>query len=227
MSNQDSEEGIDLDSMSYTIHDIQDDSRTDELSSPQLTACSSTSNSPPTSLRSSKSINVQRKSISSAHGQPTVKTPPSTWFKPKMKRIKINDDNSDKRKPDSKLVSFVKGAFTAFGNAEKADYSSFFSPELKATINALPYTVDGLKDVYNFITGSWSSVQVEFKYVIEHPRLMGKWGEGEVGAVAELVGNDYFGNKQLVKCLFTMVVIVNDEHKQQIKDWSEVMSVES
>ena len=85
-----------------------------------------------------------------------------------------------------------------------------------------------MKDVYNYITSSWvTTVQVDFKHVVEHPRLMGKPGEGEVGAVAELSGRDIFGNTHTVSCLFTMIIVVDGDNKQQIKEYTEVMSYSS
>lgn len=82
--------------------------------------------------------------------------------------------------------------------------------------------------MYNYITSTWvTTVEVNFKHVVEHPRLMGKWGEGEVGAVAELSGRDIFGQRHSVDCLFTMIVVVNEHNKQQIKDYVEVMSYDS
>lgn len=52
---------------------------------------------------------------------------------------------------------------------------------------------------------------------------MGANGEGEVGAVAELVGTNFFGQNQRVKCLFTMVVDVKN-FKQEIREWHEIMT---
>lgn len=131
-----SELGVDLDNMRNTIHAIDTDSSThsgrpcivstngsDAVSndgSCSPTASTSSKNSPPPSTTSSKSLNVQRKSISHAHSQTSVKTPPSTWFKPRMKRIKISSGSSggsegvkgaQNQRQDSQLVSFVKSAF--------------------------------------------------------------------------------------------------------------------
>ncbi|TIB69113.1 hypothetical protein E3P77_00611 [Wallemia ichthyophaga] len=251
-SQVDEELGVDsnnMDNLRNTIQDIHRDENDENVTETQAYSSIDGSSSPTTSTSttSSKSLSVQRKSITHAHNQPTVKTPPSTWFKPSMKRIKMNisekdrqdkqeaqetdeihDDHDDNDDKDSQLVSFVKAAFMAFDNTNKEEYAAYFSPYLKCTINALPYTVDGLKDVYNYITSAWvTAVQVGFKHVIEHPRLMGKLGEGEVGAVAELSGRDIFGTRHRVNCLFTMVVCVDEENVQEVKEYVEVMSYDS
>lgn len=134
-SQVDEELGVDsnnMDNLRNTIQDIHRDENDENVTETQAYSSIDGSSSPTTSTSttSSKSLSVQRKSITHAHNQPTVKTPPSTWFKPSMKRIKMNisekdrqdkqeaqetdeihDDHDDNDDKDSQLVSFVKAAF--------------------------------------------------------------------------------------------------------------------